>query len=202
MKFDQGLAVGPQTPAKSLQELVAWFRSNPNQAVYGTPGAGTAAHFVGAEFGRLSKLDLRPIAYRGTSAALPDLIAGRVPMYVASTAELIEHHRTGGIRIIATTDEARSPLLPEVPTFRESGTDVLAPAWFAVYAPAKTPPGIAEALNRAIVAVVQAPDIRARILALGYQPTGTTAAELMALQRADYDRWGLVVKASGFRLEP
>jgi tripartite-type tricarboxylate transporter receptor subunit TctC len=202
MKFDQGLAVGPQTPAKSLQELVAWFRSNPNQAVYGTPGAGTAAHFVGAEFGRLSKLDLRPIAYRSTSAALPDLIAGRVPMYVASTPELIEHHKTGGIRIIATTDEVRSPLLPEVPTFRESGVDVLAPAWWAVYAPVKTPLRIAEPLNRAIVAVVQAPDIRARILGLGYQPTGTTAAELMALQRADYDRWGLVVKASGFRLEP
>jgi tripartite-type tricarboxylate transporter receptor subunit TctC len=68
--------------------------------------------------------------------------------------------------------------------------------------PGQDPPRIAERLNQAIVAVVQAPDIRARILALGYQPTGTTAAELMALQRADYDRWGLVVKASGFRLEP
>jgi tripartite-type tricarboxylate transporter receptor subunit TctC len=202
MKFDQGLAVGPQTPAKSLQELIGWFRSNPNQAVYGSPGVGTAAHFVGAEFARLSKLDLRAVAYRGTSAALPDLMAGRVPMYVAATPELMEHNKTGGIRIIATTDEARSPLLPEVPTFRESGIDLLAPAWFAVYAPAKTPSRIAERLNRAIVAVVQAPDIRARVLALGYQPTGTTAAELMALQRADYDRWGLVVKASGFRLEP
>jgi tripartite-type tricarboxylate transporter receptor subunit TctC len=202
MKFDQGLAVGPQTPAKSLQELASWFRSNPDQAVYGSPGAGTAAHFAGAEFGRLSKLELRHVAYRGTPAALPDLMAGRVPMYVASTPELMEHHKTGGIRIIATTGEARSLLLPEVPTFRESGTDVLAPAWWAVYAPAKTPPHIAERLNRAIVAVVQAPDIRARILALGYQPTGTTAAELMELQHADYDRWGLLVKAAGFTLEP
>jgi tripartite-type tricarboxylate transporter receptor subunit TctC len=82
------------------------------------------------------------------------------------------------------------------------GNSLITPAWFAVYAPAKTPPHIAERLNRAIVAVMRAPDIRARILALGYQPTGTTAAELMALQRADYDRWGLVVKASGFKLEP
>jgi tripartite-type tricarboxylate transporter receptor subunit TctC len=203
MKFDQALAVGPQTPAKSVQELVAWVRANPDHTVYGSPGVGTAAHFAGAEFGRLSKLELHHVPYRGgTPAALQDLMAGRVPMYVAATPELMEHHKIGGIRIIATTDEARSPLLPEVPTFRESGIDVLAPAWWAVYAPAKTPPRIAERLNRAIVAVVQAPDIRARILALGYQPTGTTAAELMALQRADYDRWGLVVKASGFRLEP
>jgi tripartite-type tricarboxylate transporter receptor subunit TctC len=118
---------------------------------------------------------------------------------MSATPELMEHHKTGGIRIIATTDEARSPLLPEVPTFRESGIDVLAPAWWAVYAPAKTPPRIAERLNRAVVAVVQSPDIRARIFALGYQPTGTTAIEL---QRADYDQWGLVVKASGFTLEP
>jgi tripartite-type tricarboxylate transporter receptor subunit TctC len=203
MKFDQGLAVGPQTPVHSLQELGAWFRSNPDQAVYGSPGVGTAAHFVGAEFGRLSKLELRHVPYRGgTSAALPDLMAGRVPVYVASAPELMEHHRSSGIRIIAITDEARSPLLPEVPTFRESGIDILAPSWWAVYAPAKTPPQITERLNRVIVAIVQAPDIRARILAMGYQPTGTTAVELMELQRSDYDRWGLVVKASGFTLDP
>jgi tripartite-type tricarboxylate transporter receptor subunit TctC len=203
MKFDQGLAVGPQTPVHSLQELAAWFRSNPDHAVYGSPGVGTAAHFVGAEFGRLSKLELRHVPYRGgTPAALPDLMAGRVPMYVASAPELMEHHKSGGIRIIATTDEARSPLLPEVPSFRESGIDILAPSWWAVYAPAKTPPHIAERLNSAIVAIAQAPDIRARILAMGYQPTGTSAVELMELQRVDYDRWGLVVKTSGFALEP
>jgi tripartite-type tricarboxylate transporter receptor subunit TctC len=201
MKFDQALAVGPLTQAKSLQELVTWFQANPDHAVYGSPGAGTVAQFAASEFARLSKLELRHAAYRGTPAALPDLLAGRIPMYIASTAELIEQFKAGRIGILATTDAVRSPFLPNIPTFRESGFDILTPAWWAVYAPAGTPGDVAARLNRAIVAIVQAPDVRARILALGFQPTGTTAEELMEIQRADFDRWGAIVKASGFQPE-
>jgi tripartite-type tricarboxylate transporter receptor subunit TctC len=98
------------------------------------------AQFAAAEFARLAKLELRHVVYRGTPAALPDLLAGRIPMYMASTAELMEQYRVGRIRILATTDVSRSPFSPNIATFRESGFDILTPAWFAVYAPAKTPP--------------------------------------------------------------
>jgi tripartite-type tricarboxylate transporter receptor subunit TctC len=202
IKFDQALAIAPSTQAKSLRELVTWFRANPDHAVYGSPGAGTVAQFAASEFARLSKLELRHAAYRGTPAALPDLLAGRIPMYIASTAELIEQYRASSIGILATTDAERSPFLPDIPTFRESGFDILTPAWWAIYAPAGTPRDVAARLNRVIVSIVHAPDVRARILALGFQPTGTTAQELMAIQRADYDRWGGIVKASGFQPEP
>jgi tripartite-type tricarboxylate transporter receptor subunit TctC len=201
MKFDQALAVGPLTDAKSLQELAAWFRANPDHSVYGSPGAGTVAQFAASEFARLSKLELRHAAYRGTPAALPDLMGGRIPTYIAATAELIEHAKTGRIRILATTDAVRSAWLPNIPTFRESGFDIQMAAWWAVYAPAGTPGAIVARLNRAIVAIVRAPDVRARILALGFQPTGTTAEELNEIQRADYDKWGTIVKASGFQPE-
>jgi tripartite-type tricarboxylate transporter receptor subunit TctC len=199
MKFDQALAVGPLAAVKSVQELVAWLRANPNHAACGSPGAGTVAHFAAAEFARLAKLELRHVAYRGTPAALPDLLAGRIPMYMASTAELMEQSKVGRIAILATTDESRSPFSPDVATFRESGFDILTPAWFAIYAPAKTAPHLAERLNRAIVEIVRNPDIQARILALGFQPTGTTIDELMKIQRADYDRWATIVKMSGYR---
>jgi tripartite-type tricarboxylate transporter receptor subunit TctC len=114
---------------------------------------------------------------------------------------LIEHAKTGRIRILATTDAVRSAWLPNIPTFRESGFDIQMAAWWAVYAPAGTPGAIVARLNRAIVAIVRAPDVRARILALGFQPTGTTAEELNEIQRADYDKWGTIVKASGFQPE-
>jgi tripartite-type tricarboxylate transporter receptor subunit TctC len=201
MRFDQALAVGPLTDAKSLQELVDWFRANPDHAVYGSPGTGTVAQFAASEFARLSKLELRHAAYRGTPAALPDLIGGRIPAYIAATAELIEHDKAKRIRILATTDAVRSTSLPDVPTFRESGFDIEMAAWWGVYAPARTPRDVAARLNRVIVAIVHSPDVRERISALGFQPTGTTAEELTELQRADYDKWGVIVKASGFRPE-
>jgi len=201
MKFDQALAVGPLTDAKSLQDLVAWFRANRDHAVYGSPGAGTVAQFAASEFARLSKLELRHAAYRGTPAALPDLIGGRIPAYFAATAELIEHYKAGRIRILATSDTVRSALLPDIPTFLECGFNIQMTAWWAVYAPAGTPGDIAARLNRVIVAIVHTADVRARILALGFQPTGTTSEDLIEIQRADYNKWRAIVKASGFQPE-
>ena len=86
---------------------------------------------------------------------MPDLLGGRVPMYIAATPELIEQHRTGRIRIISTTGSRRSALLPDVPTFTEQGLNIVAPLWAGVYAPARTPKDVAERLNRAIVSSVR-----------------------------------------------
>ena len=98
VKFDQVFVVNGQVPARSIKELAAWLKANPDQAAFGSPGAGTGAHFVALEFGRTFGIAVRHVPYRGTPAALPDLLAGRLPMYGASIAELIEHHRSGGIR--------------------------------------------------------------------------------------------------------
>lgn len=199
--FDQALAVSAQVPAKTAKELAAWFKANPSQAVYGSPGAGTGAHFAGVEFARLSRVELRHVAYRGTPAALPDLIAGRLPAYIASAAELTEQHKAGAIRILATLDAQRSSFTPDVPTFRESGFDITAPNWFAFYARAQTPKPILDRLQNAIVTALRSPEVSVKIRALGFQPAGTTADEAARLQRAEYERWGPIVKASGYRAE-
>ena len=198
MQTDLALAIGPEVSARSLEELTAWMRSNATQAFYGSPGAGTASHFVALEFARQARLDLRHVPYRGTGAAMPDLLGGRVPMYVAATPELIEQHRAGRIRIIATTGAKRSALLPDVPTFREQGFDVVAPLWAAVYAPAKTPKDVADRLSRAIVSALKRAEVSERIVAIGFQPTGTGSAELRQIQKADFDFWSPIVKASGY----
>jgi tripartite-type tricarboxylate transporter receptor subunit TctC len=172
--------------------------SNAAQAFYGSPGAGTSSHFVGIEFAKLSGLDLRHVPYRGTGAAMPDLLGGRVPMYIAATPELIEQHKAGRIRIISTTESRRSVLLPDVPTFTEQGLSIVAPLWVGVYVPAKTPKNVAERLNGAIVSSVNRAEVSERILTLGFQPTGTSSDELRRIQKADFDFWAPIVKASGY----
>jgi tripartite-type tricarboxylate transporter receptor subunit TctC len=148
VQSDLALAAGPNTPVQSLGELITWLRSNPAQATYGSPGTGTSSHLAATEFARQSNLDLRHIPYRGSGAAMPDLLGGRLPLYIAATPELIEHHRAGKLRIIATTGVRRSPLLPDVPTFSEQGFSILAPVWFAVYGAGKDPATCREAPQR------------------------------------------------------
>jgi tripartite-type tricarboxylate transporter receptor subunit TctC len=199
IKFDLALAVSGKLPVRSLPELVAWLKANPEQGTFGSPGAGAAPHFLGVQFGRLAKLDLRHVAYTGTPVA--DLMTGRLPMHITTVGEVIEHHKSGSIRILATASASRSRFLPDVPTLRESGLDVEAPNWFAMYAPAGTPATVAERLRAAILDALRNGEIRARIETLAYEVAGTTGEELARIQRADYERWGPIIKASGFKAD-
>jgi len=199
--FDFGLAVGPQVPAKTLKELVDWVKANPAQGSYGTPAAGTLPHFFAVSFARTAGLDLRHVGYRGSAGALTDLVAGQVPIVVTTTSDLLEQHKAQRIRVLATSDTQRSPFLPDVPTFREAGYDIQGRGWYGVFVPAKTPADAVERLNKAIVAAVQTPAVKERLLAFGLLPTGTSAAELGRIQKADSELWAPAVKASGFTPE-
>jgi tripartite-type tricarboxylate transporter receptor subunit TctC len=197
--FDQAVAVAANSPVRSVRELVAWYRANPEQATYGSPGVGTGPHLVALELARALGLDLRHVAYRGTATALPDLFTGRIPAHFAASAELIEHHAGGKIRILATGGTQRSPVLPDVPTFRESGAEIDATGWYALYAPAQTPPDAIRKLEAQIIAITHDPDLRTKILAAGFRPTGTTADALRQIQRTEFDHWARVVAASDLK---
>lgn len=201
VKFDQAVVVSSQVPARSIQELAVWLKSNPDQAAFGSPGVGTGAQLAVLKFAQVFAIELRHLPYRGTPAALPDLLAGRLPIYAASAAELIEHHRNGGIRILATAGDARMRALPDIPTLKESGVDIEAPGWFAFYAPAATPPATLRRLEKEIAAAAAAPAIRAKIEALGFQPTETATEDLKRVQRVEFDAWAAVVKTTGFKPE-
>jgi tripartite-type tricarboxylate transporter receptor subunit TctC len=197
--FDFGVAVGPQIAAKSLKELVAWAKANPAQANFGIPAAGSLPHFLGVMFGRAAGIDLRAVPYRGSAAALTDLVGGQIAMVFTTTSDLVEMHKAGRIRGLATSDKQRSPFLPDLPTFREAGYDLEATGWYGMFAPARTPADVVERLNRAIVAAVRLPEVQERLKAFGLQPTGTSAQEFAAIQKADSARWAPAVKASGFK---
>jgi tripartite-type tricarboxylate transporter receptor subunit TctC len=196
--FDFALAVGPQVPAKSIKELVAWVKANPNLGSYGTPAAGTLPHFFAVSFARAAGLDLRHVGYRGSAAAMTDLIGGQIPIVVTTTSDVLENHKAGKIRVLATSDTSRSPFLPDIPTFKEVGYSIEGTGWYGFFAPAGTPAAVIERLSKGLVGAVKKQEVRDRLLAFGLSPTGTTAAELGRIQVEDSKTWEPAVKASGF----
>ena len=196
--FEFALAVGPQVPAKTLSELVTWLRANPGAANYGTPAAGTLPHFFAVSFARASGLDLSHVGYRGSANALTDLVAGQISMVFTTTSDLLEMHKARRIQILETSDLQRSPLLPDIPTFKEEGYAIQGTSWYAMYAPAKTPSEIVTRLNQVIVEALRRPEVQERLLALGLYATGTSPDELAKIQRTDSERWAPAIKASGF----
>jgi tripartite-type tricarboxylate transporter receptor subunit TctC len=196
--FDMAVAVGPGVPATSLKELVAWAKADPARAAFGSPGAGTLPHFFGLAVARSAGIELRHVPYKGSAATLTDLTAGHVPMVFTTISDFVEMHQAKRIRILATSGAKRSPFVPEVPTFREAGFDIEGTSWYGAFAPARTPRDTVDRLSAIIAAAARMPDVRERFLGWGLQPTGTSAAEFAAIQKADSERWAPVVKASGF----
>lgn len=199
--FDLALAVSPQTPAKTLKELVDWVKANPADASYGSPSAGGLGHFVAVKFATSAGLAMRHVGYRGSGAAINDLIGGQIPVLVTPTTDMVQQHRSGRIRILATSGTNRSGLLPDVPTFKELGFPVEGLGWFAAYAPAKTPADIVARLNRAVNAALALPEVKDRLEALGLTPQNATPAELAAFQKLESERWAPAIAASGFRAD-
>jgi len=196
--FDFALAVGPQTPATSLKELIAWVKADPSRASFGSPGAGTLPHFFGLLFGRAAAVELRHVPYKGSAATLTDLTAGHVPMVVTTLSDFVEMHKAKRIRILATSGAKRSPFVPDVPTFREAGFGIEGTSWFGAFAPARTPRETVDRYSAIMAAAVRMADVQERLKGWGLQPTGTSAAEFAAIQKADSERWAAGVKASGF----
>lgn len=200
--FDFALAVKRETPVATLSDLGPWLRADPARATFGSPGAGTLPHFFGVMVARTLGLDLRHAAYRGSAAALAELLGGHVPMVISTTSDLVELARDGRIRLLAVSAASRSPFLPDVPTFREGGMPIVGDGWFAVYARAGAPTPVIERLSSIVAGAFRSEPIRQRMLAMASMPTGTTGDDLARIQRAHHEAWAPVVRASGFRPEP
>jgi len=200
--FQFALSVNASHPAKNMKELIAWYKANPTQANFGSPAPGSLPHFFGVMISNSAGLELTHVPYNGGGPMMNALMGDQLTAAIDTLAEQVELHRTGRVRILASTGTARSPLLPEVPTFGEAGlSGVEGTAWFAVYAPAKIPEATVRQLNAAINKALAAPELRERFTKLGLEPTGGTPADLTARMAQDTARWAPIVKASGFRAD-
>ena len=200
--FQFALGVNGTHPAKSMKELVAWYKANPAKANFGSPAPGSLPHFFGLMIGRGAGVDIVHVPYNGGAPMMNGLMGDQVAAGIDTTVEMIELHRAGKIRILGTSGATRSPLLPDVPTLVESGlAGVEGTGWFAVYAPAKVPEATVRQLNAAINKALAAPEVRERFTKLGLEPTGGSAADLAKRMVDDTARWGPIVKASGFKAD-
>lgn len=200
--FQFGLSVNASHPAKTVSELVGWFKAQPAKANFGSPAPGSLPHFFGVMLARGAGLDLVHVPFNGGGPLMNALVGNQVSSGIDTLVDQIEMHRGGKIRIMATSGATRSPLLPDVPTFAEAGLKgVEGTSWFAMYAPAKTPEATIRTLNASINRALASAELREKFAKLGLEPTGGTPADLAAVMKRDTDRWAPVVKASGFRAD-
>ncbi len=192
--------VGPAVPAevKTLSDFVQWCKANPKNATYGTTAAGGTPHFAGLMLSQESKTEMTPVHYKGGAPALQDLLGGHVSSTVNPVGEALPFVKAGNIRTLAVTSAKRSTFMPDVPTMKEAGYNVTIEAWLGALVPSKTPADIVSKLNLAIKDAFSAPDVVQRLSVLGNEPDYKTPAEFAATMKADIERWGPVVKASGF----
>jgi tripartite-type tricarboxylate transporter receptor subunit TctC len=196
------LAVHPAIPAKSLQELIALAKSKPGQLSYATPGTGSSPHLAGELLKMEVGIDILHVPYKGTVPAVADVMGGNVSMALANTLVALPHVKAGRLRGIAITSARRSTLVPELPTIAESAVRGFeAGTWYGLLAPAGAPREIVSRLNRAVVQIVQLPDVREKLAAQGAEPLAGSPEQAGEFVRREISRWAKVVKAANIRLD-
>ncbi len=203
VSYPLALAVSTRSGVTSLKEYVAWVKSNPENAAFGTAGLGGHTHFSGLQLGKAAGVDLRVVPYRGNGPLATDLLGGQLPAGVMTAGDIIQHQKSGQVRVIAVFGAKRSPLLPDVPTVLEQGYSVdTGDAWAALWAPAKTPAAELERMQAALKTVLAMPDVREMLVSRQtLQPDYRPGTEVDEIIRKELAYWGPVIKATGFTPE-
>jgi tripartite-type tricarboxylate transporter receptor subunit TctC len=203
VRSDFVLAVPVASAAKSLAGFTRAARAQAargDKVNFATFGAGTPSHFCAEVYAEAAGFKVEPVHYRAAGDALTAIITGDVQAVFVSTGVAVEYVRGGRIRALATTASHRLPQLPGVPTFLEAGLPKIDfTAWFALFVPAGTPEPLQDALNRAVVAAAQAPDVKAKLQGMGYSVLATSRGDTVRMLSSEGARWARIVKASGFK---
>lgn len=199
-----GFGVGPAVPqsVKNLKDFLAWVKANPTQGNYGSPGAGSPPHLIGAMLAKQSGVDLRHVAYRGSAPGLQDLMGGQIASMSSPIGDYLPHLKAGKLRLLATSGKTRSRFAPDVATYEEQGFPQLTMSeWYGFFLPPKASPAVAERAAAAIRAAVTAPDVVDAFTQLGFDAAANTPAQLAKAVRDENAAWGPYVKAVGFKPE-
>jgi tripartite-type tricarboxylate transporter receptor subunit TctC len=192
------LVVHPSVQAKSVQELIALAKANPNKLSYGSSGAGNAGHLAGELFNGMAGVKMVHIPYKGGAPAMVDLLAGQIQLIFSSAPTAVPQVKAGKIRGLAVTTAKRSVILPELPTIAESGLPGFeADNWYGVVTTTKTPQRIVDRLNAEIGKALHAPDVKALLLTQGLEVRTSTPQEFGAYIRSEFDKWAKVIKDAG-----
>jgi tripartite-type tricarboxylate transporter receptor subunit TctC len=192
------LLVHPSVPAKTLKQFVELARAHPGKLNFGSGGTGTTNHLANELLKHLEKIDIVHVPYKGVTQAMIAMSSGEVDEVVMPVTTATPQIKAGRVRALAVLTEQRIPTLPDVPTGIEAGVkDFVMPLWYGMFIPVATPPAIVERLSKDLIRVLQAPDIKEKLNALGVNPWPGTSAQLAELLKGDIQRYGTVIKSAG-----
>lgn len=197
------LASNPNFPVQTAADLVRMAKAQPGKINYASAGSGVTSHLTMELFKHAQGIDLVHVPYKGSPAAVTDVIGGQVPVLIDTSAALIPHGRTGKLRLLAVASKNRNPAVPHVPTMAEAGLgNFEAPAWIGIAAPKGTPKEITEAIYKALGAAwIDAADVREQLSSLGAEPMISRPEDFAKYIQEEIDKWALAVKLSGAKVD-
>lgn len=197
------LAVNPAFPAQTAADLVKLAKASPGKITYGSAGSGVTSHLTMELFKNAQGIDITHVPYKGSPAAVTDLIGGQVNAMIDTGPALLPHMKTGKVRVLAVASKSRNPAAPNVPTIAEAGLgNFEAPAWIGLAAPKGTPKEVIDALQKALNSAWRdAADVRDQLNALGAEPAVMTPEEFTRYIQAEMEKWALAVKLSGAKVD-
>ena len=194
------LVANPSASVKTIQDIVALAKAKPEGLQFSSSGQGTTPHLAGELLAIRTGIKVSHIPYKGGGQAVTDAVAGQFPIFFTVVPTVASYIQQGRLVPIAVTSAKRSPALPEVPTIAELGVaDFNVSSWYGILAPAKTPKAIVDRLQQEIAVVLKIPAVRERYLSNAFEPIGSTPEEFAAQIKADYERWGQVVKDANLK---
>jgi tripartite-type tricarboxylate transporter receptor subunit TctC len=199
-RVEFAIVASPAIGVTDFKQLVEWLKSNSARATFGVPGNGTIPHFMGSRLEEMLRQPMTRVPYRGSAPIVNDLVGGHLPFGIITLADSIPQHRGGGVRILSVTSATRSPFLPDVPTLKESGVDLVADSWYGMWLPAGSSPEFAKQLSAAVASALARPEVREKLQAIGFIPVGSTQEELAQEIAANTAFWQPIVKATGYKI--
>jgi tripartite-type tricarboxylate transporter receptor subunit TctC len=193
------LVVHPNVPVSNFKEFIAYAKANPGKLNYGTPGLGSSSHLTGEMLKLAAGIQMTHVPYAGLAPAITDLLAGHTDVITANLDSVLIHVQAGKLKGLAVTSETRAPEVPGLPAIAETYPEVVSTSWFAVVAPPKTSPEIAEKLSRAFAEILREPEIKKRWREMSLTPVGGTPAEVGAFLQEETARWRKVIVSGGIK---
>lgn len=201
-EFPNVLVANPTVPVQNVKELIALARSKPNRLSFGTAGNGSSTHLAGELFKQVTSTDLQHVPYRGSAAALNDIVGGQIQLMFENLPTVLPFIQSGKVRAIGLTSKHRSDSLPNVPTIAESGVpEYEFSAWFTIAAPAGTPPDILKKLNADIHGIVNSAALAPRWKELGVRPVGGSLPQVSAFIASERTKWTRLVTTANLKAD-
>ncbi len=196
------LIVHPSVPAKTVKELVAYTKANPNKINYASSGQGSLIHLTSELFKVRTGADMMHVPYKGMGAAYTDMLSGRIQASFPSIISVLPHLKTGKLRALAVSNVYRAASLPDVPSVKEAGIpDFDVSNWYGLFAPIGSPKGVVERVHREVVVILKSADLQKRMAADGSDPVGNTPMEFANHVKAESARWSEVIKKSNIKAD-